>query len=400
MKEEPLELVALTCNLMLGGATSFLLNFLRGLEGTPHRLRVVCVGDAYEMAGDFARLGADVRTAKLSGRIYEDRLAWAYEQAAESQPHAVLAALGAESFEVLRVAPPGVARLGLIQADDRLPYEMASRYPASLDAMVGVSRRIAEKLRAEPAFQRTRVEAIPYGIAFGEDVARQLRPPDEPLRVIYLGRLIEEQKRISRIIELVQRMESQPAAVHFTIAGSGPDEAAVHQALAGRTNVTLRGPLPNSEVPAVFRAHDVFILLSDYEGLPLSLLEAMGEGVVPVVTKLESGISDVVTSACGLQIEHGDVPLAIEALLRLSRDRELLSSLSAGAKLEARTNYSANAMVGRYLALIRSVAGERPRPVWPSKAQIPRPFVPRSWLYEGFPRQIRRGLKSLLRSPA
>src|SRR5258708_7408499 len=53
---------------------------------------------------------------------------------------------------------------------------------------------------------------------------------------------------------------------------------------------------------ALFDNHDVLILVSDYEGLPLSLLEAMGHGVVPVVSDLESGIRDVVDNRSAILV--------------------------------------------------------------------------------------------------
>src|SRR3954454_24709906 len=180
-------LAAVTSNLLLGGANTFLLNFLRAIRG--ESMRIISTGAVNEHAADFAALKADVRTAQLGGLIYEDRLAWAYGELAAVSPRAVLAGLGSESFEMLRLAPPGVARIGLVQADDPAVYAMAAQYADSLDAIVGVSAQIGERLCAMPAFSGVRVAAIPYGIAFEPPAVRPDRAPGEPLRVLYLGRL-------------------------------------------------------------------------------------------------------------------------------------------------------------------------------------------------------------------
>ena len=58
-----------------------------------------------------------------------------------------------------------------------------------------------------------------------------------------------------------------------------------------------------------------FSLLSDYEGLALSLLEAMGAGVVPVVSDLSSGIAQAVPADCGLRVPFGNLDAAAAALL-------------------------------------------------------------------------------------
>src|SRR4051812_18040951 len=119
--KQPLRIAAATCSLMLGGSTTFLINLHRALSSGPHRLRVVGLVDESDHSADFRALNMDVRTGWLKSMIYEDRLAWAYREIADFQPQALLACLGSESYEMLRLAPVGVARIGLIQADDSLP---------------------------------------------------------------------------------------------------------------------------------------------------------------------------------------------------------------------------------------------------------------------------------------
>jgi glycosyltransferase involved in cell wall biosynthesis len=293
---------------------------------------------------------------------------------------------------MLRLVPPGVARIGLVQADDPVVYAMAAQYTDSLDAIVGVSAQIGERLRADPAFAGTRTAAIPYGIAF--EPASPRAAVDAPLRVLYLGRLIEEQKRISRVIELVQRLEKRGAPVRFTIAGNGPDEAAVRTALASSRIAELRPPVPNREVSALLREHDVYVLLSDFEGLPLSLLEAMGEGLVPVVSDLPSGLAEVVTAETGLRVPVGDVAAAEAAILALAGDRPRLHGLSENAAALARSRYSAERMVADYLALIDSIAAAT-IPLWPPSEEIPAPRGLNPWLFSGWRRTARRALKRL-----
>ncbi len=390
----PLRLAALTCNLLLGGANTFLLHFLRTLRGRPEQMRVVSFGEVNEHAADFSALQADVRTGPLRRLIYEDRLRWAYHQVEEFRPHALLACLGSESFEMLRLAPAGVARIGLVQADDAQVYAMAARYVPSMDAIVGVSHQIAENLRARPEFRGTRIAEIPYGIAFETPQPRPARKAEEPVRILYLGRLIEEQKRISRVIELVKLLETRGAPVQFTIAGNGPDEAAVGAALAGNPRVRLPGAIANRDVPALLRAHDVFVLLSDYEGLPLSLLEAMGEGVVPVVSDLSSGMGEAVSADCGVRVPVGDVSAAAEAIASLEQNPERLAALSVASAARARRQFSAEQMVSKYLSLIREIAPVADA-AWTRRPRIPAPLGLPAWLYSGWPRRVRRLLKRL-----
>ncbi|MGH7449866.1 MAG: glycosyltransferase [bacterium] len=84
-------------------------------------------------------------------------------------------------------------------------------------------------------------------------------------------------------------------SIELTIIGSGVEEEALRQACAAfeaRGAVRFLGTLSNEHVLKVFAASDVFILPSEFEGLPVSLLEAMARGCIPVVSNIRSGIPE------------------------------------------------------------------------------------------------------------
>ena len=82
----------------------------------------------------------------------------------------------------------------------------------------------------------------------------------------------------------------------WTIIGDGPDGAALRAAWPESASVRYLGALTNAETIARLADHDVFVLPTRVEGLPVALLEAMGCGVVPVVSNIDSGVPDVVTA--------------------------------------------------------------------------------------------------------
>jgi glycosyltransferase involved in cell wall biosynthesis len=390
-------IVAVTGGLLLGGSTTFLLNLTQGLRNCGQNLTILSLSEPNEHAADAARVGAQVDVADSRRLIYEDRLLWAYEKLAVIRPQMVLACLGGDSFELLRVVPPGVVRAGIIQSHDAGPYETARRYAHWIDVMIGVSEKTCCELRTFAEFGETDIAHIPYGISFSPPPERRLRSPGEPLRVIYVGRLIEEQKRISRLVQLIRSVSGERADIEFTLVGGGPLEAQVRVQLAGLPRVVITGALPNSQIPSLLREHDVFILLSDYEGLPLSLLEAMGAGVVPIVSDLESGIRDVVAESCGIRVPVGDVSAAAEALRRLAKDPAELFRQGQAAMDLARNRFSAERMAQSYLNLLPSMNGVAP--AWPHLRSFPPPLgVARPWLFRGGARLIRRWLKGAIAS--
>ena len=388
-------LAATSGSLMLGGSTTFLLNIARVFARRGWRLPIVVLSDKVEHREDFSRTTAEIRSISRDHRIYEDRLAWGYEQVARFQPRAVLACLSAESFEILRLLPPGVVRLGIIQSDDPGPYQLFPAYASWLDAMIGVSSAICERLRSMAESKHVRIEYIPYGIDFPAQIARTQRPAQEPLRIVYVGRLIELQKRVSRLGELIRLLEQRRCQVRFTIVGGGPDEAAFRASLAGSSSVEFRGTIPNAEVCSLLRGQDIYILLSDFEGLPLSLLEAMAEGVVPVVSDLPGAIREIVTTETGCRVPVGNVGAAAAAIEQLAADRSLLSRYSSAATRLARDSYHAERMVDQFLNLINDLAPKQDKVVWPSRVSVPVPLGLRHpWAYHGLGRGVRRLLKN------
>ena len=133
----------------------------------------------------------------------------------------------------------------------------------------------------------------------------------------------------------------------------------------------------------------------DFEGLPLSLLEAMGEGVVPVVSDLESGVREVVTETTGVRVPVGDVAAAAAAIAGLARDPARWERLSGEGRRLAREEYSAARMAERYVNLVATFP--EASPIWPERVIVPPPQLVRAkWRFAGLPRLLRRWLNKYL----
>jgi glycosyltransferase involved in cell wall biosynthesis len=100
---------------------------------------------------------------------------------------------------------------------------------------------------------------------------------------------------------------------------------------------------------------DVILLPSAYEGLPLSLLEAMAHGVVPVVSDLPSGIREVVNSETGILVDPKNVDGYAAAILELDSDREDLAKKGLAASRLVRSSFSCETMADRWLKMLREL---------------------------------------------
>jgi glycosyltransferase involved in cell wall biosynthesis len=103
-----------------------------------------------------------------------------------------------------------------------------------------------------------------------------------------------------------------------------------------------------SDIPDALGASDVFVLGSDYEGNPLSVLEAMASGL-PIVSTAVGGVPSLVKNGThGLLVQPGDLEGLSKSMESLFRQREVRQSLGMAAARRARENFDVSNMVRAY----------------------------------------------------
>jgi L-malate glycosyltransferase len=140
------------------------------------------------------------------------------------------------------------------------------------------------------------------------------------------------------------------------IVGDGPERAALEQqALQLELNeghVRFLGA--RSDVDRILSAADFFVLPSDTEGLPLSVLEAMAHGL-PIIASRVGGIPELVEHMeQGLLVPPGDPPALANAIRRIVEDRPLRRRLADAARTRVNTEFSLVNTVQNYDLLYRA----------------------------------------------
>lgn len=139
------------------------------------------------------------------------------------------------------------------------------------------------------------------------------------------------------LLDAVAVLASAHPDLRVLLIGSGPLEQEL-RARATRLNLERSVVFAGSrgDVTDILPALDVFVLSSRYEGLPVSLLEAMASGVPPVATAV-GGVPEVVTDGRdGLLTLAGQPESLATAIGRLLDDAHLRSRLGAAARVRAR----------------------------------------------------------------
>jgi glycosyltransferase involved in cell wall biosynthesis len=140
--------------------------------------------------------------------------------------------------------------------------------------------------------------------------------------VIGIGRL-EEQKRFDIFLQAAKLVSEQLPHVGFLIVGDGSRRNRL-DSLAAELGVhpSVRFTGARSDVPTLLGISDLFVLTSDFEGLPVTLLEALAMRVPAVATDVD-GTSEVLGRGMGGILVPPRDPVAVaEAVVSLLRDEK------------------------------------------------------------------------------
>jgi glycosyltransferase involved in cell wall biosynthesis len=265
----------------------------------------------------------------------------------------------------------------IFHSDDPVYYQAVKDHGENLDTIVCVSSFLANKLRERWPQWKDRIHHIPFGVTPPIEIgSTRSTSADEPLEVVYCGRLAQEQKLIDDLSTIILECYKQNLPIQFHIAGTGPDETDFFQKITAPLSsgqVIRHGLISNENVQKILQRSHVFILTSAYEGLPVSLLEAMAAGCVPVVTRVASGIPEVITHGTdGFIYPIHDTAAMVEKLALLAKNRdELLTTARAAKTRIAEGGYTKTASVNNYLALCETLTNQKNRPRKNTRAVLP-----------------------------
>lgn len=217
--------------------------------------------------------------------------------------------------------PDNVGSIGIIHSDDVEHYDHLHRLGRYWNAIICSNRHLLDETIAINPHFAAKSSIIPYGVSVPYAPEPQRREAGQPFRLVYCGRLTQQQKRVMDLIGIVRHLKERAIPFTLKVIGEGDHFSKLEEAwtdeIANGT-VAMLGRLTRQETYDVYRDSDALLLVSEFEGMPIALIEAMACGCVPIVTDIPSGIPDLVNEETGYRVPVGDVRMFADIIEKLA----------------------------------------------------------------------------------
>ena len=181
---------------------------------------------------------------------------------------------------------------------------------------------------------------------FQKKIFKKFRINNKKKRIISVCRLVK-QKNIFEIIKIAKICQDYT----FIIIGDGPLYKQVINLINYEKirNVTLTGRLDNV-YPFLINS-DIFLSTSLYEGLPISVLEAMSVGLPILASKVIGNIDTIEDGKSGFFYDLGDIYQAANIIKNIMTDKKLKEKMGKASKLRQRHFFSCSKMCAEHYSL-------------------------------------------------
>lgn len=237
---------------------------------------------------------------------------------------------------VKRKFPADVKIVSVLLNDAESLYLEQQVWDPGIDRYLCISSRIKNNLANVYDIDKQKIYyRIPF-VERGEIIGREYNViSDKALVIVYPCRLVKSQKRADLLPEFIAELEERKINYVLNVVGDGACEEEIRKYVEQNylTEKVLQwGKLSREELLCFLDKQDVYLNFSEYEGMSLTMLEAMARGCVPVVTNV-SGVADVIIDGeNGFISEIGDLKAMADNVLFLDKNRTMLEKCGAKCK--------------------------------------------------------------------
>jgi len=176
---------------------------------------------------------------------------------------------------------------------------------------------------------------------------------------VFVGRL-DKQKDPLLLLEGFNSLSSElKNKSQISIIGEGPKRKKLEDFIKENgleDKVILLGDLSREEVFEFLRKSDIFVLTSNWEGFPRSILEAMSSSLAVIATDV-GGVREAVSQDCGILIKRAAQKELKEALEKLLKNPQLIRKMGEAAQKRVKKEFSLDRMFRETEGVYRGILG-------------------------------------------
>lgn len=212
---------------------------------------------------------------------------------------------------------------------------------------IAVSHEMENLLNGKYGFSDKKLETIHNGILLPPIVGKQ---KSDILYIGSAGRLFPV-KGYDFFVKVAAKIVSMYDQVQFVIAGEGPEQQRLERLISEYglcDRLILLGHVNDTD--GFYKSLDVYVNTSVHEGIPISVLEAMGHGLPLIVPHVGGFPEIVVDGECGYLVAERDVTLFAKKILNLV-DFERRKKMGISARKRVEQLFSQKVMAEKYYQL-------------------------------------------------
>ena len=182
---------------------------------------------------------------------------------------------------------------------------------------------------------------VRYGI--GNIPVSLANPALNPVRLIMVARFNEQKDQVTLLKSIAQLNDH---SIHLDLVGSGPSWKSckdLAKSLAIEDQVSFLGD--RRDVPNLLAQSQIFILSTHYEGLPISILEAMRTGLPVVATSVNGIPEEVLDGQTGFLVAREDVSSIANALSNLIQSPDLRQQMGEAGRQKFLEEFTIERMI-------------------------------------------------------
>lgn len=258
---------------------------------------------------------------------------------------------------VKQAYPEDIRLISVVHGGKQPIFDWNVMYQDYIDGFVGVARGgICDKLIAN-GIPSNKVANIVCPVPIEGSLERAYSKDNEPMKLSYAGRLTlkDSDKRVDLLIPFIEGLEQSKVNYILHIAGDGDYRPTLEEYVNNNNlqeRIIIHGLIPRDSMKQYWKQSDVFVNVSDSEGNCMSMLEALSQGCVPVLTDV-SGVRDSVEDGeNGYIVERRDIDTMVRHIKYLDEHRPLLEIFGRRSYAKMYEKYGDGKMVNKFLDIL------------------------------------------------